>query len=374
MNTRLQVEHPVTEMISGLDLVALQIRVARGEPLGFGQEDLRLVGHAIEARLYAEDPSQGFLPSTGRLDLWVAPSGDGIRVDAGVVSGSEVSPFYDPMLAKIIAWGESREAARRRLIAALRGTVAFGPKTNRGFLISALSKDAVARGDVTTAFIAEQVPEGSLEEPTPAFDELATAAVMELEQSRSDSLASTVCVAPALSNWCSTGRLVSCFRYDAGGARHDIAVSVVGPNDYLVTDGAHECTVRSEGRTDGGLQVVVDGRRRTVVSRVPHPGLLHVAIDGRSFTLRNLVASAGDAEEAAGGGGRVLAPMHGMLIELSAAVGDTVRKGDRLAVLEAMKMQHEILAKVDGTVRAVLRKAGEQVAADDALIELDTEG
>ncbi|MCG8443265.1 MAG: ATP-grasp domain-containing protein, partial [Caulobacterales bacterium] len=153
MNTRLQVEHPVTEAVTGLDLVALQIAVARGEPLGLSQDDVALAGHAIEVRLYAEDPDADFLPSTGPILLWRPPSGAGVRVDAGVETGGEISPFYDPMVAKIIASGPTREDARKRLVRALEGAALFGPKTNRDFLLDALRQDAFVKGEATTAFI-----------------------------------------------------------------------------------------------------------------------------------------------------------------------------------------------------------------------------
>ena len=145
MNTRLQVEHPVTELTTGLDLVALQIRIAEGEPLPFRQEDVRLGGHAIEARLYAEDPAAGFLPSVGRIEVWRPASGEGVRIDAGIASGETISPFYDPMLAKIIAHGETREIARRRLISAIERSVVLGVTTNSDFLVDMLGPARLRR-------------------------------------------------------------------------------------------------------------------------------------------------------------------------------------------------------------------------------------
>ena len=145
MNTRLQVEHPVTELITGLDLVALQLQVAQGEPLGFTQDDVTLSGHAIEVRLYTEDPSQDFMPTSGPVDLWSPPTGTGIRVDSGICSGQQISPFYDPMVAKIIASGPTREIARLRLIEALKETVLFGTRHNRDFLVACLEKDTLRR-------------------------------------------------------------------------------------------------------------------------------------------------------------------------------------------------------------------------------------
>ena len=153
MNTRIQVEHPVTELVTGLDLVGLQIDIAQGKPLPFTQSDVRLTGHAIEARLYAEDPAAGFLPQTGKILRWTLPSGSGIRVDHGLADGSEISPYYDPMIAKLIAYGDTRDEARQRLIRALDDTVIFGVPTNRAFLRAMLAHPAFAAGEATTAFI-----------------------------------------------------------------------------------------------------------------------------------------------------------------------------------------------------------------------------
>ena len=173
MNTRLQVEHPVTEMITGLDLVALQIQVAEGRPLGLSQEDISLNGHAIEVRLYAEDPAQDFLPVTGAIDLWQPATGEGVRVDAGIETGMEISPFYDPMVAKVIAWGDSREIARHRLINALKETALFGSTTNRSFLIDVLGREAFAKGEATTAFIGDEFTEADLAVAAPTFAQAA---------------------------------------------------------------------------------------------------------------------------------------------------------------------------------------------------------
>ena len=178
MNTRLQVEHPVTEMITGLDLVGLQIQVAEGHPLGLTQDDIKLSGHAIEVRLYAEDTTQDFLPCTGTIDLWQPAVGEGLRFDAGIESGQDVSPFYDPMIAKVIAWGETREVARHRLIEALEDTVLFGLTTNLGFLIDILGKQAFAKGEATTGFIADEFDAAALAEPAPDKMEAAMAAVI----------------------------------------------------------------------------------------------------------------------------------------------------------------------------------------------------
>ncbi|MEJ6685570.1 MAG: biotin carboxylase N-terminal domain-containing protein, partial [SAR86 cluster bacterium] len=180
MNTRLQVEHPVTELITGLDLVALQISVAQGEALSITQDDVHLEGHAIEVRLYTEDPSLDFLPASGPVDLWQPADGVGIRIDAGIVSGQDISPFYDPMVAKVIGYGPDRESARLRLIGALKETVLFGTPNNKRFLIQCLEKQCFIDGTATTAFIAEEFSGEDLQVAPPSFADSAVAAVIEL--------------------------------------------------------------------------------------------------------------------------------------------------------------------------------------------------
>ena len=180
MNTRLQVEHPVTELVTGLDLVELQINVAQGRPLGLTQDDIVLQGAAMEVRLYTEDPSQDFLPASGPVDLWQPATGVGVRIDDGICTGQAISPFYDPMVAKIIGYGDDRETARTRLIAALKETVLFGTANNKDFLIQCLEKQRFIEGAATTAFIAEEFAEAELAVIQPSVEDAAAAAVIDL--------------------------------------------------------------------------------------------------------------------------------------------------------------------------------------------------
>jgi geranyl-CoA carboxylase alpha subunit len=193
MNTRLQVEHPVTEMVTGLDLVAMQIQVAQGDALGLTQDDVTLTGHAIEARLYAEDTSQDFLPATGPIDLWSPAAGEGIRVDSGIATGGEVSPFYDPMIAKVIGFGSSREESRRKLVRALKETRLFGVVSNKGFLIDALEREQFVKGEATTAFIEENFSGDELAALPLCSVDAAAGAVLLYITARNDALASFDC-------------------------------------------------------------------------------------------------------------------------------------------------------------------------------------
>jgi geranyl-CoA carboxylase alpha subunit len=369
MNTRLQVEHPVTELITGLDLVALQLQVAQGEPLGFTQDDVSLSGHAIEVRLYTEDPSQDFLPTSGPVDLWSPPGGAGIRVDSGICSGQEISPYYDPMVAKIIASGPTREIARLRLIEALKETVLFGPRHNRDFLLACLQKPCFAAGQATTAFIAEEFAAGELAEPTPGFADSAVAAVLELALQHRALYASSVIVAPQLRDWASASPLVSRKRYIHGEQVHDLAVTPLGRARYQVFDAVRSAVVELLSMADDSAHVGIDEAQHTVRYHLPEEGKLYLSIDGRAAQYRDMIRLDG-AQDQAGGSGRIVAPMHGLLLEVRVATGDTVTTGQTLAVLEAMKMHYEIVADAAGEVTEVLAVAGKQVAADDLLIEI----
>jgi geranyl-CoA carboxylase alpha subunit len=370
MNTRLQVEHPVTEMITGLDLVALQIKVAEGQELGLCQDDVSLTGHAIEVRLYAEDPAQDFLPVTGRVDLWQPATGEGVRIDAGIETGGEISPFYDPMIAKVIAWGESRETARHRLINALKETAVFGSTTNRSFLIDVLSREAFAKGEATTAFIGEEFTEADLLNSAPTLQQAAVAATIQFLVERRKSQASSLNINPLLMDWSSSGHLSTRYVYPFGEEELDLMVLPRRDSRYDVLCGDDKVAIEIIDMDDSAVRLSVDGRRDSVLYSAPSGGVLDLSIDGENFHFRNRIAFAASAEEVAGGG-RVTAPMHGALLEVFVKSGDEVTIGTRLAVLEAMKMQHDILAEIDGTIQDVFAEAGNQVAADDHLMEIE---
>ncbi|WP_405223800.1 acetyl/propionyl/methylcrotonyl-CoA carboxylase subunit alpha [Lentisalinibacter sediminis] len=367
MNTRLQVEHPVTEMVTGLDLVALQLRVAEGRALGVEQHEVALQGHAIEVRLYAEDPARGFMPSTGRIELWLPPSGEGIRVDAGVATGSEISPWYDPMVAKIISHGETRDAARMNLIRALEGTALFGVANNRDFLIEVLRQPDFAEGRATTAFLEEQGEGVFGGGPRPV--DAAVAALLEYTLAGEAALAASVGVSSKLLGWSSAGRLVSRYRYELEGQPVDLAVSSSPEGTVTVTGANGEWRLRILEREAHRARIAIDHRIVDVLFHLSRPGFIHLSVDGRAAAFENLRESVAAAEES--GGGRVTAAMHGLITEVAVAPGATVTRGTRLLVLEAMKMQHEVCAEIDGVVTAVHCEAGRQVAADELILEIE---
>jgi len=373
MNTRLQVEHPVTELITGLDLVALQISVAQGEPLDFSQADLDLEGHAIEVRLYTEDPSQDFLPGSGPVDLWAPASGVGVRIDDGISTGQAISPFYDPMVAKVIGYGPTREAARLRLIGALKETVLFGTPSNKDFLIQCLEKQSFIDGAATTAFIGEEFSAADLDVAPVSFSDSAVAATLELCLENKAHFQRSLLVSCELKNWTIASAMVSRKQYQFVDITHDLSISPINSSadTYHVADTAAEqsAVIQVISMQDNKAVVLFDGVKLVAQFMQRQRGQMYCSIQGRGAFFKDLIILDGVVDDAEGGG-RVIAPMHGLLLEVMVSAGDDVVKGQTLAVLEAMKMHYEILAEVDGTVEEVSAVAGSQVAVDDVLIEI----
>jgi geranyl-CoA carboxylase alpha subunit len=372
MNTRLQVEHPVTEMVTGLDLVELQLRVASGAPLGLRQEDIRLTGHAIEARLYAEDPARGFLPCSGDIERWIEPVGEGIRVDAGIESGSEVSPHYDPMIAKIIAWGPSRMIACQRLEAALQSSGIAGLQTNRDFLLAAVREPAFQQGEATTAFIGDMLPDGNFTPAALPGTALAAACVLQLRHAGAAAHRASIALPAPLLGWHSAGRLSSSYAYQIDGSAEPANLSIVslGKQAYrvCVIDDFHLVEVIEESA--GRARLAIDGQRQD--ARLEHldRARIFLMLGDHAVTLTNQVGAARERADAVASG-RVTAPMHGLLVDIGVTAGDTVLKGERIAILEAMKMQHEIRADVDGMVIEIGQEAGSQVKSGQLLFLIE---
>ena len=371
MNTRLQVEHPVTEEITGLDLVALQIKVAEGGQLGMTQEDVRFCGHAIEVRLYAEDPSNNFLPSTGLVSLFSQLARPGVRYDTGIVSGQEISPFYDPMIAKLITYGDNREAARKLMIEALHETALFGPRTNRDFLIACLENDKFTGGDFSTAFIAEEFGADGHKEADVEGRDLAVLALRHFLFDQQNVAKKSLGVSAALLNFSAADMLRTPYRLEVKDTIYDVVVATRAAGAYQISVGEETFAVTVLSTRDSRVEMIIDDQ--TIASHASMAGAtLFVSYLGRSLTAVNLLAL-NAANSDASDGRSVLAPMHGRVIDVYVAAGDDVATGDRLATVEAMKMQHEILAQIDGTVQDVLVVKEQQVAADDLMISIAAE-
>ena len=349
MNTRLQVEHPVTEAITGLDLVAWQIRVAQGEPLPITQDQVPLIGHAIEVRLYAEDPANDFLPATGHLALYrESAPGPGRRVDSGVAQGDDVSPFYDPMLGKLIAWGEDREQARLRLLSMLDEFAVGGIKTNLGFLRRIIGHPAFAAAELDTGFIPRYQDE-LLPAPGALSDEFWQAAGAALMQSL-----------PA-----GDGPWADTRGFRAGlPAQISLHLSCAG-QDRLVTLQDGVAQLRGEH-----LLIEHHGVRRAHLA-VRSEGILYLRWDGQmqAVSLYDPIAAV-EANQAHQGG--LTAPMNGSIVRVPVEVGQHVEAGTQLVVLEAMKMEHSIRAPHAGVVKGLFCQEGEMVAEGSALVELET--
>ena len=361
MNTRLQVEHPVTEMITGLDLVEWQLRVAAGERLPKMQREITLSGHAIEARLYAEDPSRNFLPQSGTIVAFAAADRKGLRTDHGIASGWTVSPFYDPMLAKVIAYGATREEARRRLIAGLDDTLLLGLADNKSFLVAMLKHPVFAAGDATTGFIGANFPPKS-EATKRAAAPVRIKALAAILFGRRGAGASTV-----TAHWHSTGPAHTPLKLGVGEAITNAVVRVSGKSFMVVVDGdEHEVAIISEG--GDAIRFLFDGVQST--ARVVSEGdTLYIAADGHSFVIRDASLETSRAGAKAGDA-KMLAPMNGRIVSVLCKTGETVSKGQRIVILEAMKMQHEIVAPRDGALASVNVAEGDQVATRQILAAL----
>ena len=377
MNTRLQVEHPVTELVTGLDLVALQIRVAQGEPLGIEQSTISLNGHAIEARLYAENVGAGFLPATGPVDFWRPANAAGVRADGGIEAGSEVTPYYDPMIAKIIAHGQNRDETRRKLIGALQDTAIFGVTTNRKFLIDVLSHEKFISDGPTTAFITQNFTNADLAPAAPANEDAAIAAILLFQERRRLAMTQTKTAQGALCNWTSATKIATPFQFAAKDELFDLTVEPRDTNAYFVSsaDEQFEITIVEIFANDATL-TINDARKKITFNCPPSawPAVrIQLSIDGCDYELTDQNAVFSSATDASGAGA-VLTPMHGLLIEVFVSEGQRVAKGKKLAVLEAMKMQHELFAEIDGVVGEIHFAAGDQAPADTLLMDIRAQG
>jgi len=358
MNTRLQVEHPVTEAITGLDLVELQLRIAAGEPLGLRQEDVKFSGHAIEVRLCSEDAGHDFMPQSGRMALWQMP--EGVRVEHALQSGSEIPPFYDSMIAKVISHGADRDEARGRLICGLEQAAAFGVTTNQGFLISCLRHPGFARGEATTAFIGNHRDELL----TPRANDKAEAALAALLLYVTN---------PHAPPWRSGRSLAATFpmttRIDLGQGVHEVDIVRERDGSYVagLSGNAHRFeideldldTIRL--RTDGMMESVKFLRDED---------RLYFLHRGATIAVRDLTLAAPVSAAAAGGDGKVRAAMNGRVVALLVKPGEQVALGQPVMTLEAMKMEHVHTAGVAGTVSAIDVSEGEQVTTGKIVVEI----
>ena len=370
MNTRLQVEHPVTEFVTGLDLVEWQLRVAAGEPLPKSQSAVSIDGWAMEARVYAEDPAEGFLPATGRVSYFATPAeARDLRIDLGIRAGDDVSPFYDPMLAKVVAHGPDRDSARRRLLSALAACQLAGVTTNLGFLARLADQDAFARGDVDTGLIDRHLDELVLAETAPPHViGLAALAALGLIAANdgTDPWAS-------LRGWRMWSDAQHHVLLEWNGEHLEIHLVADVHDSFAVTNGGARADIKLLDRGQGARVFFESDGRPTSAGVVQDAQGITVFADGHtySFALPDRLA---DADESDAGGDWIVSPLPGLIRQLTARPGATVAQGQQLVLIEAMKMEHGLTAPREGVVAEVLVAEGQQVEDGTVLVKLEPNG
>jgi geranyl-CoA carboxylase alpha subunit len=356
MNTRLQVEHPVTELITGLDLVAWQLKVASGEKLPLTQEQVTLKGHAVEVRLYAEDPRNNFMPQTGQINLWDFPKHEGIRVDHGIQSQQVVSPHYDPMLAKVIAYGETRLEAIRKLTSAVQDTQLLGVNSNKHFLQSVLGHPEFIMGNATTAFI-EQYYSTESDSDSECLDiKTLSIAALLLFRAKSDT-------GPLLNS--PVTPLSFDYKLEFESNVYDVSLDFRS-DEYIVCSGENSVQLKLIKKSENSCVIVLNGIRETIYYSLNENKLFlddgsgHYCIENISLIEADSLASTGD--------GLVKASMDGNIVAVMVEEGEQVEAGQTIVILEAMKMEHALKASAKGVVKSISCEAGQQVKTKQVLV------
>ena len=366
MNTRLQVEHPVTEMVTGLDLVELQLKVADDQELSLSQEQVQLSGHSLEVRLYSEDPLKNFLPSTGKIEVWRKHQAPYTRYDDGIIEGQVISPFYDPMIAKVISYGKNREQAIDELKKSLEKTALFGVKNNRDFLIAILSSNAFTYEDVNTSFLENNDFSVSGNEHT-KLDEVAILSALLMTKYSERLIDDAQDFENELYGWSNSKAI----QYPLSFKSKDEIYSV-----HIELKKHGVVTVNFEGSK---LEVCLNedhveiNNKKVGLDFIEYrENRLFVSYEGKSFEVELIKENLKTEDKDKGG--KISAPMHGVIRDLFVSVGDKVKKNQVILILEAMKMQHEIIASTDGEISDIYTKIGEQVSADADLLNINKEG
>jgi geranyl-CoA carboxylase alpha subunit len=354
MNTRLQVEHPVTELITGLDLVEWQLLVAAGEPLPLSQDGITLTGHAVEVRLYAEDPRDNFMPQTGTVLQWDTPTRDGVRVDTGIQAGQVISPHYDPMIAKVITYGKTRDIAIRKLASAIQDSNIIGVNTNKLFLQNILRHPVFIAGDATTAFIEQHfTADISMDVALARVETIALAAMIYYQQGKQIG-----------NNWRSSSANGCSLILDYNETSHAVTLAE-SDNNYTVSVNDQSTSFTLAAITESACTIVSNNlRRRCTFAKQATTVYLDDGNGHFIFTdITHMPAAAGGS-----GSGQVKASMDGAIVDVLVKAGDVVAVGQTLVVLEAMKMEHQLKAGISGVVEAVNTAVGQQVKSKQVLV------
>ncbi len=363
MNTRLQVEHPVTELITGLDLVAWQLWVAEGQPLPLTQDQVQLNGHAMEVRLYAEDPAQDFLPQTGCVEAWEPALQHGARIDHGLREGQLISPFYDPMLGKLIAHGATRDEARRKLLRAVEDSVLLGVQSNQRLLVSLLQHPQFISGEFSTAFIAQHFSDHAcLNSYAPSAEDLAIAAVLFYQSSALSHRA-------PLSGWRNNASVPLHFRLGLDEQNWTLQLLAEPQGAFKVQVAERTLALKLIDQDAHSITLEIDGLRQRHACRLDgeqlwlftHPGSLR--LEDRTHAVIGSQTSVSS--------GTLKAPMDGAIVDVLVSEGSPVSKGQLLVVLEAMKMEHPLKAGIDGVLKRVQVKVGDQVKNRQVLLQVE---
>jgi len=375
MNTRVQVEHPVTEMVTGIDIVKEQILIAAGNPLSFTQEEVKQNGHAIECRIYAEDPDNNFMPSPGTMTYYKEPSGEGIRIDTGIEKATTIESFYDPMISKLIVWGADRENARIKIIESLKEYIVHGIKTNVTYLINLLQHDAFINNNITTKFCDEYKDEmitmmNKDKEVVPYYAPFISYLIYSLD------------IKDTISHnnvWSTIGYWRDLMKINVAFEAKDILVffNRKKDKDYEFEMNNKTYNVHVKDHIEGKLDVTINGEPFTTYVSTDTQHNAFISCNGYIFkAIRKDILITEDVFSGSGGNAgtdenRLYSPMPGKVTKINVKEGDIVKKGDNLIVVEAMKMENHVLSAKDATVIKVNVNVGEMVLSQNILIELE---
>ncbi len=368
MNTRIQVEHAVTEMVTGLDLVGMQIDVAQGKPLSITQDEINFNGHAIEARLYAENPNNGFFPSPGKVYLWEPHASEGIRVDHSLSNNQEISRLYDPMLAKVIAWGSDRETSRKRLINAINKTIFFGTDNNKQFLSSVLESEKFISAKATTKFLSEdfQYSDPSKDVKKRMAPLVASFNFLkDMNRLFEKSLLSN----NSLLNWRSSGKLSSQYRYLINDKEINYLVYPKEDGSFSVISNNESSTISFVSSKKNSHKVFLNNIQLSCDLYYASQQKCFLQYEGVSCVFENLI-NIKDDQKIIERKNSIKPPMHGNVFKILVAVGDKIKTDTPILIVESMKMEHEILAPFNGIIEKINIQVGEQVSTDTELVSI----